>query len=66
MNTEIDTTNKFLVASGDRGIVIMFPPAPLQILTKAEALTFAAWIVVIADLPPGLSFNDYLNAVMAT
>ena len=46
--TEIDTTNKFLVSvSGARNIIILNPPrGPMS---REEALTFAAWIVALAD-----------------
>ena len=45
---EIDTTNRFLVSvSGTREIAILNPPRGQ--MTREAALTFAAWIVVLAD-----------------
>lgn len=44
---EIDTTNRHLVGIQGDNIVVVLPPN--RPLSKAEALTFAAHIVAMAD-----------------
>ena len=45
-----DTTNKFMVSGtlGGTGNVLILRP-PQRSITKEEALSFAAWIVVMAQ-----------------
>lgn len=56
----MDTTNKFMVGVRGEGIVIMLPPAGL--ISKADALMFAAWIVTLAD-DDETAFQKALDAV---
>lgn len=51
--------NAHLVGVQGDKIIINFPP---RVLTKDDALVFAAWIAVIAD-PVGTAFADVLDAV---
>jgi hypothetical protein len=60
---EIDTANQFLVGVQGKAIVIRGQPSAM---TKAEALTFAAWLVVLADDEPPHRFLSVLEAVQNT
>jgi hypothetical protein len=58
----METFNKFGVGVVGSDVAILMPP---RRLSPADAMVFAAWLVVMADiadtsLPP---FGDYLNAV---
>lgn len=57
--TDIDTTNKFMVSLHGDGIVMLRRPASQ--LSKAEALNLAAWLVALADRHD--SFPALLEAV---
>ncbi len=59
--SEIDTTNKHLVGVQGESIVIMNPPR--WPMSKDDALTFAAWIVTLAD--DHEAFSDHLAAVQS-
>ena len=53
----IDTLNRHMVsaregAGGRTELVVLLPPRAA--LTQDEALAFAAWLVVLADYPPGM------------
>lgn len=61
MALEIDVTNMQLVSTQGKDIVVM---RPKNRMTKAEALTHAAWLVALADEDD--SFTDYLEAVLGT
>lgn len=61
-----DTSNMFAVGvPGTGGIVIMQPPLPCQIITKAQALNLAAWLSVLAD-PDGKEFARIVQAIKNT
>lgn len=58
----MDTFNKHMVGVQGENIVIMNPPrGPIS---KADALTFAAWIVSLAD--DHEAFTDHLAAVQGS
>lgn len=58
---EIDTLNKFLVGSHGDGVIVMNPPrGPMS---RVEALTFAAWLVAIADMGEEPTFDEIRKAV---
>lgn len=42
---EIDVTNKWIVGTASTGVVILCPP---ERLTPAEALVFAAYVVLLS------------------
>jgi hypothetical protein len=67
---DIDTTNRQLVGLRDGEVIVMIPPhGPL---TAAQARSFAAWLVVLADTAEMVSgraqpsFEAYLKAVQNT
>ncbi len=65
----IDPTNKQLVSS--IGNTVMVLKQPIEKLTKEEALTFAAWLIVMADMTEpsdtrGYTLQDYIHAVKNT
>jgi hypothetical protein len=64
---DFDVANKFLVAAApaDGTFTLINPPRPRQVLTKAEALNLAAWIVTIVD-PDMDDFAKMLAAVHET
>lgn len=63
--SEIDTLNRFGVATTGAGLTaILMPPLPRQVLTRDEALCLAAWLVTLAD-PAGAEFVRVLQAVRA-
>jgi hypothetical protein len=64
---DFDVANKFLVASApaDGTFTLLNPPKPRQVLTRAEALNLAAWIVAIVD-PDMDDFAKMLVDVQAT
>lgn len=57
----MDTTNDFAVSTMGEKIIIMRLNA---VLTKAEALRMAAWLVSLAD--DKNQFNEVLDAVQNT
>lgn len=59
-NTEIETANKFLVASNGNGIVIMNPPRGA--ISGDDALLLAAYLVSMAH-PTTNEFSKVLDAV---
>jgi len=59
---EIETTNDFMVSV--RGEQILIMAGPPRILTKAEALRLAAWLVALAD--DAETFPAVLAAVQNT
>ena len=64
---EIDTTNRFMVASqGDTNTIrVMHPPTRQQGVSKQDALVFAAWLVTMADDSPDNSqFQEILHRVV--
>lgn len=61
-NDDIETTNDFLVGTCGDEITIMRPPF---LLTKTEALRFAAWLVALAEEDDG-EFATVLEAVRST
>ncbi len=61
---EIDTLNKFVVGAYGDQIVVMKPP--LVAMTRVEALTFAAWLVALADDGSEPSFEEIRKAVEST
>jgi len=64
MNPEIDTTNKFCVASNGRNLVLLNPP--LRPFTPEEALVFAAYLVLMAGPFASFSFEEAKKAVENT
>ena len=60
--SEIDTMNRQMVGRQGDDVVVMFPAARM---TKAEALTHAAWLVALAD-DSGDEFPEVLRAVQNT
>lgn len=67
----IDTSNQFGVGGHDESVIILFPPA--QKLTPTEAMRFAAWLAVVAEIVAQTNdhldvplFDDVLSAVKAT
>jgi hypothetical protein len=63
----IDTTNKFMTATasvaGVETVMLLSPPTRNSILSREEALTFAAWLVVAAGAEGSPSFGEVLAAV---
>jgi hypothetical protein len=45
--SDIDTMNKHMVSTRGDQIAIQMPP--MGFMSKAEAMTLAAWLVVLAD-----------------
>lgn len=64
--SDIDTTNKHLVSSTGDEIVILNPPARMARMSRVDALTFAAWIVAVADIGDDPTFAEILDAVRST
>lgn len=62
----VDTTNKHLVSSTGDDIVILNPPARGVRMSKLDALTFAAWIVALADNGDDPTFAEIREAVERT
>lgn len=62
---ELDTTNKFGVASIRLRTLIMFPPLRGE-LTYEDALLLAAYLVAMSEPFVGYKFEDILNAVRST
>lgn len=61
----IDTTNRFMVGtSGDRISAMAYQAG--QRMTKDEALTFAAWLIMCADMGEMARFTDIFDAIKAT
>lgn len=60
---EINTDNQFMVGVQGRAIVVRLPASAMS---KAEAITFAAWLVVLADDEPPHRFLSVLEAVQNT
>lgn len=56
--------NQFLVVKSEAGLFISAAPAPLQTLTREEALSLAAWLAVVADGANSLSPNCELQVLM--
>lgn len=61
---EINTTNQFMVGRNRDGIISI--RRQCSAMSKAEALTFAAWLVVLADDKPPHRFLSVLEAVQNT
>jgi hypothetical protein len=59
---QIDTTNKYIVASRGSKIMVMSPPSEM---TAEEAMVFAAWIVALASMKSRLPFQSYYDEVCA-
>lgn len=59
----VDTANRFAVATGSRGVVILLPPT--RPMSEADALNLAAWLVLLtgADLN---RFRDLLQKCAAS
>lgn len=57
-NETLDTTNKCLVAARGDGIIVM---APMRLMSKADAVMFAAWLLAIS----GKSLEDFETAYEA-
>jgi len=53
---------QFVVGNGLGQVLVQ---APRHVMTRAEALEHAAWLVAIAD-PDGTEFDRYLAAVRST
>lgn len=65
MNDTIETINNHGIGVlGDRGITMLIPPLPGQILEQEDALRMAAWIVALAD--EGGRFDEIRAAIMRT
>ena len=61
-DTEIDTTNKFLVMSKGRDLIIASPPHSL--ISADDALVFAAYLVLMAEYcHPSHTFEQVKDAV---
>ena len=60
----MDTLNKFMVSVRGEDILVM-NLRPSGVLSKAEALNLAAWLVSLAD-PGGEDFPKWLEAVQNT
>jgi hypothetical protein len=58
-NEEIDTGNYRMVTTKGNSVIIM---NPINIMSKKEALLFAAWLVVIAENEDN-EFTKILTAV---
>jgi len=57
-----DFSNRFMVAGGSKGLVIMRPP--VGPLSREDALLLAAWLVAMAEVLPGdEKFEDVLAKV---
>lgn len=52
--------NRHMVGINGQGIVVLLPPRSSQVLTRQEALEFAAWLVVLAD-PLGEEFPKMID-----
>jgi hypothetical protein len=67
MSGAVDTTNKHLVSTIDGGdVVIINPPPRLARMSRVDALTFAAWIVVVADTGDDPTFAEIREAIEGT
>lgn len=66
--SEINTFNKHMVtASLATGKVLIMAPSRHDTMGPEEAMLFAAWLVVCANmLNPALKFEDYITAVECT
>lgn len=61
--TTVDPFNKYGVALGGNGLIIMMPPrVPM---TDDEAVELAAWLVAMA-IRPTHSFDEVLKAIEST
>lgn len=58
---EIDTDNQFMVGSQGTNIIVLRPPS---VMTKEQAVRFAAWLVTLAD--DNNQFDTVLEAVQNT
>ena len=58
---KIDTTNKFLVASGG-GIRMLSPP--VRPMSESDAVMLAAYLVAMAEHKSSFTFQEALDAVM--
>lgn len=65
--SDIDTFNEFMVAAGGapQEFSLLSPPAAGQRLSRDQALTLAAWLVVLAD-PTRERFEEIREAVAST
>jgi len=63
---EIDTANRYMVGVKGGAIVVLFPPT--RVLSKIEALTFAAYLVSMAVMLPDETptFDEIMEAVLNT
>jgi hypothetical protein len=62
--SEIDTSNGQMVGVREHRIVVQFP---WQVMTPAEALRHAAWLVALAEgIDADLHFSKILEAVRNT
>ena len=61
---DLDTMNRFMVASQGDGIRVMHPPTRQDAMSKQDALVFAAWLVALADTSPeNADFLEILRRV---
>lgn len=60
---KINTFNQFMVGVQGNAIVVRGQPSAM---TKSDALTFAAWLVALADDGPPYRFLSVLEAVQNT
>jgi hypothetical protein len=63
---EIDTLNKFGVASGGKGVTILMPPRSGVPFSADDALLLAAYLVSMAEHSAAHTFEDVLGAVQNT
>lgn len=61
----MDVFNKHGVSLKGDQIALLIPPAAFVPMSKDEALTLAAWLVVLAD-PLGERFEEIISAVENT
>jgi hypothetical protein len=63
---DIDTANRYMVGVKGEKIVVLLPPT--AVISKLEALTFAAWLVTMAVMLPDETptFEEIMDEVLDT
>jgi hypothetical protein len=61
--SEIDTTNKYMVAARGDDVIVMMPSRQM---TADEAMVFAAYLVAIASMHSSHPFSEYYDKVCNT
>lgn len=61
--SEIDTTNKYMVAAQGANVIVMMPPRQM---TADEAMVFAAYLVAMASMQSSHPFSEFYDKVCNT